>query len=355
MSGRTITARRYRRTPRSAQRIRPMVQELEPRNQPAGLGLSVALLHAEGLTHAAALSVNVPDLISFAPIHAVSVVGHDSLSRTSTPISAASSAAFPEFFSALELFEARSIEVFGGSINVVAVPIAEVITVTTPEPAARVDATVQSSEVEVSAVKTRTPAPEAPSTSQTTPASTTPVESTGNSGSTKATPKAKSPAAISTTVPAATVGTAVRGTGAPIAGLGTTPFVIVNAAPVLAGGGPTGGGALGAPALGALPFGAAVLPGAVGTTGTVTGGTPEAETPAADQPPVIAPDTGGANESSAPAAVGDEAPVIATRLEGFLAVLAAAAYGVWHWRRRGVTTTARQAWYLARRGSPSAT
>ena len=117
MSARTSSSRRRRPTLRNAQRIRPLVQELEPRNQPAGLGLSVALLHAEGHAEAAALSLNVSDMVSIAPFHAVSVAGHGSLNSASTPFSAAFNSGFSEFLSALEQFEARSIEVFNASIT----------------------------------------------------------------------------------------------------------------------------------------------------------------------------------------------------------------------------------------------
>jgi hypothetical protein len=320
-----------------------LVQELEPRNQPAGLGLSVALLHAEGHAEAAALSLNVSDMVSIAPFHAVSVAGHGSLNSASTPFSAAFNSGFSEFLSALEQFEARSIEVFNASINVVTIPFAEVITISTPAPAARPDVPAQSSSDEMSAAKTSSPATDATGASQSASSSAISADSSSKSDRTKATPQGKSPSSAHSAVPTATVGTAVRGTGNSIAGVGggTTPFVIVNGSAVLAGSGPSGGGALAAPAAAnLLPSGAALQPGAITNTGTVTGGSPEA-LPAVEQPPAVEADTGGANESSAAPAIGEEAPAIGTRLESLLAALAAAAYGVWHWRRRNVTAATR--------------
>jgi len=101
----------------------------------------------------------------------------------------------------------------------------------------------------------------------------------------------------------------------------------------LPGGGAIGSGLNAVPATVGPPAGAATLPAAIVPTGTVTGGD---ATPAAEQPPVVQPDAAGGDGPSAAAAKGDEAPAIGTRLEGFLAALAAAAYGLWHWRRHSV-------------------
>jgi hypothetical protein len=117
------------------------------------------------------------------------------------------------------------------------------------------------------------------------------------------------------------------------AAAGTNAFVIVPGALTLPGGGAIGSGLNAVPATVGPPAGAATLPAAIVPTGTVTGGD---ATPAAEQSPLVQPNPAGGDEPSAAAAKGDEAPAIGTRLEGFLAALAAAAYGLWHWRRHSV-------------------
>ena len=153
-----------------------------------------------------------------------------------------------------------------------------------------------------------------------------------------------------TTAPITTIPQPVTTAG--ITAFATNPFVF-TAAPLTL---PVAGGTVNSPIAAtvaapatATPAGVFVMPAAAVPTGTVTGGD---VTPAVEQPPfVVEPDTAGGGDAGAAAAKGDEAPAIGTRLEGLLAALAAAAYGVWHWRHRSKAAPPRELdrvdWWIA--------
>jgi hypothetical protein len=345
------------RSSKSAQRVRPSVQELEPRNQPAGLGLLGPLLHADSLTPAvAAMSATLSDLTSLARTHAAGVADHNSI-NASSPVSGTSGGIFLELSTSSERIDIPSMESFSVTIEVVAAPVIEVITVTTPVPSIRAEVTADALVVELPATPHPTPARtpsqtpvESPTSVETSDALARPAVDQPTQVGPTAVPTSAVPTSAVTT---AAVGTAVRETGTTIAGVaggGAIPFLIAPAPPVLSGGGSSGGGVAVVATPVVLPAGAAVSPTGISPTGTVTGGD---ATPANGQQPMVpGPNTGRADEPSAAAAKGDEAPAIGARLESFLAALAAAAYSFWHWRRRAAPPVAtRDGWHLARRAT----
>jgi hypothetical protein len=89
-----------------------------------------------------------------------------------------------------------------------------------------------------------------------------------------------------------------------------------------------------------VPAGAVIIPPGAAGTGATSGGSADdaAAGPAAPIPPPAAnPDSGTADVDAATINK-TEAPAVSTRMQGFLAALAAAAYGFWHWRRAKAMT-----------------
>jgi hypothetical protein len=324
--------------------VRPTLLELESRNEPTRLGLSIFVGLMPNLSEV--VDIKVPQLAAPTP----AATAATSIGSAMQPPTLPTTALMPLFTVVEEttfLVGSKSPEMRTPEFTTIVISI-------NPAPAALNTATSAAAPASVSAVSTFTAQALAPATVVPNPVSgattpitappipvTTPTLTVGVS-STGTTP-------IASPVPQTPIAVAGQsGNFGGAAAAGTNASVIVPGALTLPGGGAIGSGLNAVPATVGPPAGAVTLPAAIVPTGTVTGGD---ATPAAEQPPVVQPDPAGGDGPSAAAAKGDEAPAIGTRLEAFLAALAAAAYGLWHWRRHSVKMAPPEGARLARRGT----
>jgi hypothetical protein len=334
------------RSVRNALRVRPTLLELEARNQPALLGVSVSvMLPAQVATPAvAAIGIEEPGVVNTPATTGAIAVGR--------AVGLAGAASAPGLTIAVGVASPSS-----AVVEVLSVRTIEIVFTTAP-----ITATTQVTSADATGGIVRMAEPFAvhrpavnPGTSET-PSVTTPTVSvpptvmtppTTTQTAIATTPTAVAGIAATPTAPAATTPAANATTVA------TTPFVMVPQTATLTTGQTTGGGggALlnSATFVGPLPP-AAQPPAAATPLGTPAGVVQGDVKPTTEGPPIA----GGDTPAEAGAAVvepkTEEAPAKSSRLPAIIAAAAAVLYGAWHWRRR-VNSHASAAPRLSGRGT----
>jgi hypothetical protein len=302
------------------------LQQLEDRNQPTVLGLSLPF-STDAFGHSAALlsTTERESVTNMSALGAFSGTagGQSTVLQISEVVPVLNVNIIPTSRGPL-VFEQLGFEQLNFTIDL---PIAPITTVPVSPPSAGDVTTIDYGAASQPLTPRATTPPPAATTPVQTPSTSVTAGEPGVVITGPTTPTGTNPV-VTPTVPANVPNAVPVGNF----GRGSTAFVLMQAPQVLTGGPNGGGGENSLPAAIVPPGGAAVPPAAAGPNGASGG---DAATPApATMKPAVVPDAAGIQTETATAEKPAEAPAKVTKLEGWLAVAAAAGYGLWHWRRR---------------------